>query len=529
MKRYLRPQARWLVCALLLATIAALEAVSVQFIKGHLLDLAISGQKDQTLQRMALLLGVILFEIGCYYLYNRCRGTYQTRVQAQLRSDFFTAQLNKRQGLLDEARQGETLAAYTDQIDTVSRQIFQNFPLLAEIFLKIIIVSVLLFLLDVRIALLTLALATTPLYIPKLVQKHLERAQKAHTEAFSRHLGKVTEWLSGLIVIRNFGASKPILSRFTATNQEIRKKHLEMLKLGYLSQTVSTCLSYLSHFIILAYAAWLVVEGHFSAGDFFIAVGMIDQMSWPILGITYYLQDMIAARPILNTLIKGMAPDQQTEGPHTPIAAVLEIAAREAGFSYPDCPPLFSKLSFQVNAGQKCLITGKSGGGKTTLLGLLTGCCAPTEGHILFNGVPSVQVENLNSLVTVMAQQPMLFEDSLHNNLSMYQKLSDKEMISALKMVNLTSFADTAGLDSLIKEGGKNLSGGERRRICLARSLLRKTPVLILDEPLAEVDPDSVRMIEDLIISLRGVTLFVISHQVSPRFEAAFDLHIQVG
>ena len=128
-----------------------------------------------------------------------------------------------------------------------------------------------------------------------------------------------------------------------------------------------------------------------------------------------------------------------------------------------------------------------------------------------------------------MAQQPMLFEDSLHNNLSMYQKLSDKEMISALKMVNLTSFADTAGLDSLIKEGGKNLSGGERRRICLARSLLRKTPVLILDEPLAEVDPDSVRMIEDLIISLRGVTLFVISHQVSPRFEAAFDLHIQVG
>ena len=529
MKRYLKPQAKWLVVALSLALFAALAAVAVQFTKGRLLDQAIARDGSQALSLMGLLLGLILFEIGCYYVYNRCRGQYQTRALAQLRRDFFAAQLDKVQGLMDEQRQGEQLAAYTEQIDTVAQKLLQNFPLLTEIFFKIIIVSTLLFLLDARIALMTLLLATTPLYVPKLVQKHLERAQKAHTEAFARHLAQVSEWLSALVVIRNFGAESPILSRFSTSNHEVRAKHLAMLRLGYLSQTVSTCLSYLSHFIILAYAAWLVVQGSFSAGDFFIAVGMIDQMSWPILGISYYLQDMIAARPILQGLIDKMAPEPAPREALHSLAEVQKVSAHNLGYAYPEQPPLFTGLDFEVKAGQKTLITGKSGGGKTTLINLLLACADPTQGQILMNGVPSRQVENILKQVTVMAQQPLLLEDSLRNNLSLYQEVADRDMIRVLKQVNLHQFASPKGLDHFIREGGRNLSGGERRRICLARSLLKPSPILILDEPLAEIDPESLKLVEDLLITLQGRTLFVVSHQVSPRLAAAFDHHIQVG
>ena len=529
MKTYLKPQAKWLVCALMLALIAAFAAVAVQFIKGRLLDQAISGHSGQALRLMALLLIVILFEIICYHVYNRCRGQYQTRALAQLRRDFFAAQLDKAQGLMDEQRQGELLAAYTEQMDTVAQKLLQNFPLLTEIFFKIIIVSTLLFLLDARIALMTLLLSTTPLYVPKLVQKHLERAQKAHTEAFARHLGQVTEWLSALVIIRNFGAGGPILSRFTTSNQQVREKHLQMLRLGYLSQTVSTCLSYLSHFIILAYAAWLVVQGSFSAGDFFIAVGMIDQMSWPILGISYYLQDMIAARPILQGLIDKMAPDPVPGEALHSLVEVQQVSAQNLGYAYPEQPPLFTGLDFEVKAGQKTLITGKSGGGKTTLINLLLACAYPTQGQILMNGVPARQVENILKQVTVMAQQPLLLEDSLRNNLSLYQEVADRDMIRVLKQVNLHQFASPQGLDHFIREGGRNLSGGERRRICLARSLLRPSPILILDEPLAEIDPESLRLVEDLLINLQGRTLFVVSHQVSQQLLSAFHHHIQVG
>ena len=529
MKSYLKPQAGWLIRALILAFVAALAAVAVQFIKGRLLDEAIARDGTRVLRLIVLLLAVILFEIGCYYVYNRCRGNYQTGALAQLRKDFFSAQLEKPQCLQEDQRQGEVLAGYTDQIDTVYRQLFQNFPLLAEIILKILIVSTMLFILDARIALLTLLLATTPLYIPKLVQKHLEKAQKAHTEAFARHLGRVTEWLSSLMVIQNYMAQSPILSRFNTSNLQVRQKHLDMLKLNYLSSTVSTCLSYLSHFVILAYAAWLVASGSFSAGDFFIAVGMIDQMSWPILGITHYLQEMIAARPILRSLLAEMASRPAPEATPIPLPAVNQICAQKAAFSYPDSPPLFSGLSFQVQSGQKCLITGKSGGGKTTLMGLLLALDSPTSGQICYNNIPAARVQNLFELVTVMRQQPALFEDSLRNNLSLYQDIPEEQMMAVLRQVNLSQFASPEGLDHMIREGGSNLSGGEKRRICLARTLLKGSPVMILDEPLAEVDPDTVNMIEELIINMKGTTLFLVSHQVSPRFESAFDLHIQVG
>lgn len=529
MKRYLKPQAKWLVCALFLAFVAALAAVAVQFIKGRLLDLAISGQNAQVVQRIALLLLVILFEITCYYIYNRCRGRYQTAALAQLRLDFFEAHLDKPQTLDAHQRQGELLAAYTDQIDTVSQKLFQNFPLLVEIFLKILIVSILLFLLDARIALLTLLLATTPLYVPKLVQKQLEEAQKAHTAALAAHLGKVNEWLAALVTIRNFGAQNPIAARFATSNQQVRDKHLQMLRLNYLSNTVSTCLSYLSHFIILAYAAWLVTQGRFTAGQFFIAVGMIDQMSWPILGITYYLQDMIAARPILAGLEQQMQPAPAPAATMHSLQTVRQVTVHQLGFAYPDNPHLFSNLSFTLKANQKCLITGKSGGGKTTLMGLITACAQPTQGQVLYDRVPACQVDNLLQLVTVMYQQPMLLEDSLRNNLSLYRQVPDEALLSALQKVNLHRFASAEGLEYQIKEGGSNLSGGERRRISLARCLLRPSPVLILDEPLAEVDPESVEMIEDVILQIQDRVLFVISHQVSPKLAAGFDLHLQVG
>ena len=105
----------------------------------------------------------------------------------------------------------------------------------------------------------------------------------------------------------------------------------------------------------------------------------------------------------------------------------------------------------------------------------------------------------------------------------------DAAMIAMLKSLNLHRFASPGGLDSLILEGGHNLSGGERKRICLARTLLRQSPILILDEPLANVDPQTAEDIARLIAGLKGRTLFVISHQHSPAWACAFERRVNLG
>ena len=106
--------------------------------------------------------------------------------------------------------------------------------------------------------------------------------------------------------------------------------------------------------------------------------------------------------------------------------------------------------------------------------------------------------------MTVVRQEAVLFHDSLRNNLTMYQDIPDKKLIEMLQTLGLIKFAGKEALDGMIAENGANLSGGEKKRICLARALLRDTDILILDEPLANLDDTTAGMIEDLLLSIEG-------------------------
>ena len=528
MKRFIRPQRLVFVCAVLFAVVSASLAIQVQFLKGSVLDHALKGEGGLTLRFALLLLAAIAAEISCYYLSDRFRGKYYTRVKAALREAFFRAQLHKTPPQMTGEKQGDILAAYTDQIDTVCNNYLFNLPLLFDVVLKIILVSAALFWLDVRVALLTILLLTTPLYVPKLIENRLQKAQSETTAAFQAHLARVAEWLSGFELIKNYGAEKPILSLFLSSNKGLQDRDYAMRKLSYLSRTLSTILSYISHFIILAFSAFLVVEGSFSAGDFFIAVGMIDQLSYPIITISVYLQEIISARPVIKKLLLEIEQQQADQKPLNTIDRVEGVRFSDVSFSYEEGPMLLKDISFQLNPLEKCLITGPSGGGKTTLMNLLMAYYRPEKGEVQISGVPVTDLQNLNSLVTIMRQEPVLFADSLRNNLCFYQDVPDEALIAMLRRLNLHRFASPEGLDHMLEEGGQNLSGGERKRICLARTLLRKTPIIILDEPLANVDPVSARMIEDCLAGLQDSTLFVISHQVSDDFTRLFDKRVRV-
>jgi ABC-type transport system involved in cytochrome bd biosynthesis fused ATPase/permease subunit len=115
--------------------------------------------------------------------------------------------------------------------------------------------------------------------------------------------------------------------------------------------------------------------------------------------------------------------------------------------------------------------------------------------------------------MTVVRQEAVLFNDTLRNNLTMYQDVSDGRLIEVLKTLGLNKFATTEALDNIVTESGANFSGGEKKRVCLARALLRDTDVLILDEPLANLDNETAEMIEDLLLSIKDKTMLVVSHQ----------------
>ena len=145
------------------------------------------------------------------------------------------------------------------------------------------------------------------------------------------------------------------------------------------------------------------------------------------------------------------------------------------------------------------------------------------------DGTPIGAYNTTYDCMTVMRQEAILFHDTLRNNLTMYQEVPDERLIELLNDLRLDTFASREALDTEIMEGGGNLSGGEKKRICLARALLRDTDVLILDEPLANLDEDTAGRVEDMLLAIRGKLLLVVSHTFTPDKLSRFDGVVTLG
>lgn len=523
MKKYERLNRPWLAGALICTLISSLFAVALQFFKGEVLDCAIAGEGAQTLRYGLALGGFILGEVLFFYLYRRLGDRFAAVCVTALKADVFESVLRRDYVAFKRRPQGEYAAKYTNEADAIRARRFCMLPLFWEIAFKIVLVSGALFLLDWRVALLTIALLTTPLYLPKLIEKRSQRAQAAFFRAAEEALSGVTDWLHGFELIKNFAVEDKILSRFRRLNQNAGEKLLADLKLGAAAQLITTLMSYLSYFIVLACSAWLVFRGEFSAGDFFVAIGMIDQLSCPIISLAGIVRQLSAIRPACREMEKFIneppCPGSRGAAPRLR----RDIRFRGVSFGYEGRGAVLAGFSLTIQKGGRYLLKGPSGCGKTTAVNLLLRYYEPDAGEITVDGAPLREAGDPYARATVVRQEAVLFRDSLRSNLTMYRDIPEERLMDALRSVGLGRFAVPEELDRMVEEGGANFSGGEKKRVCLARALLRDTDVLILDEPLANLDEETARRIEDLLLSIRGRTVLVVSHQFSQRKLAAFD------
>lgn len=528
MKKYIKKNWKSLIFAFVCSTLAAIFAVRIQFLKGDVLDYALSQNTDNTL-RYGIYLGIfIILELGFFYLYDRSRGRFTVDCIKEVRLDYFESILNRTYPDFLSQEQGKYIAQYTSEMDLIESHYFATIPLLTEILIKIIMVSVFLFILDYRIAIITLVLLTTPLYVPKLVEKKLQRAQEEFINQFESHLKLITDWLRGFEIIKNYSIENIIGEKFFKSNVATMDRNLRRKQMSYLTRTISAILSYFSHFVILTFAAYLVLKGDFSAGNFFVAVGMIDQLSYPIISLSQLIQDFVSVGPVNEGILDFIQTKSKKHGSIKIDSKDFQIIEFDnVSFAYKEQKPILKHFNLELEKGNQCLLQGSSGAGKTTSMNLLLNYYEPNEGTVKINNVPVKEISNLNELITIMRQDAMLFKDTLRNNITMYQNIPDDKVLTKLSKVGLDQYANPESLDMIIHEGGTNISGGERRRVTLARSLLRETPILILDEPLANLDEENAISIESELLSITDRTVIIISHQFSKDKLAQLDEVIQ--
>ena len=530
MNKYESRNCHYFIGALLSILISNIFAVYLQFFKGDVLDYALVGDESNTLRYGVLLLISILCEILFYFVYRQFSAKFVIECTRYLKQDVFGQILQRNFVSYKECSQGEYIAKYTNEVDAIKEHRFNMLPMFWDILFKIVIVSIALFLLDPRIAIITIALLTTPLYVPKLIEKPLQKAQTQSIQSVEETLSKVNDWLSGFEIIKNYSIEAKILVRFQKVNDNVMDKSLKERQLEAVSQLISTLISYLSYFIVLVCSAWLVWKGEFSAGNFFVAIGMIDQLSYPLISLTGIIRQLIAIKPVCNNMELFLTETKVTQYTNELQGLQSDIHFNNVSFGYNEQNPILSKFNFTIKKGGRYLIQGPSGCGKTTIINLLLRYYDVDKGEISIDGTTITNFSGTYGCITVVRQEANLFHDTLRNNLTMYSDIEDEKLLRMLSNVGLKKLANIKSLDSMIEEGGANFSGGEKKRISLARALLRNTDILILDEPLANLDIATAEKIEDVLLAIENKTILIVSHQFTQaklyRFDKVIDFSV---
>lgn len=524
MKKYIRKNLLVVMVFLLVLLIENSASILVQFLKGDLLNLALDGDVSETLYKAMLLLGAILIETMFMYFEFISTNKFNYLCTKDLKEDVFKATLNKEYSDFNKNSIGEYIAKFTNEIKTINDAYFNSITLLVMLIIKILFVSCALICLNLKLAIVTLILLTMPLYIPKLAEKKLKKSQNNFLDTMEIFLEKLNDFFQGFEIIKNFSIENKIMIKFKIFNDNAMKTSYINDNTHSLIRIISACMSYFSYFIIVAFSAYLVLVGEFNAGQFFIAVNMIDQLSYPIISISGCIRSIISVKD-LNDKITNYCKEEKIEIKNEDSLTTFQskIEFKNICFSYVKDKPVLNHISMTFEKGKKYLIKGRSGFGKTTLVNLLLKYYRPNDGEIVIDDMSIEKINNIYDIVSVVRQDNFLFKDTLRNNLTLFEDIDDDRLFSILDSVNLHDFANKEALDMIIGSGGVSISGGEAKRISIARALLKGKDILILDEPLANLDKDTTEILENEILSLEKYTVIMISHVISKDAEAGFD------
>lgn len=473
---------------------------------------------DYTLLSQAiLLLAVYIFaEILFMQIAFRMENTIVNHTERDMKRDFFGSVVQMEYPVFQSSTIGDYISKFTVMISEIKHKYFSSLTLLIMFCVKIVLVTVALAMLNWKVMLLTLFLLTMPMYLPKLLEKQLQHFQGQYVEKAERFINSLTNILQGFEVIKNFSMEKKITAQFMERNLDVSRTSLKNSNYNSLMRGLMALISYFSYFAIIAFSAYLVFTKEFNAGQFFVAVGMIDQLSYPLIAIAGCIQNIVAVKT-LKTEFVALITRKNEDGNTKVMRFNHKIMLDNISFRHKDAPSwLFHGVSFEMQKGGKYLIQGESGCGKTTLINCLLKYHEINCGVITIDNEPLDNIANVYGIFSILRQDVFLFSDSLRNNLALFDdSIKDTAIFEMLVSLGMAKYATAEGLETSVGDGGVQLSGGERRRIGLARVLLSSKDIVILDEPLANLDVNTKETIKRYISSIKGKTVLVVSHEWS--------------
>ena len=447
------------------------------------------------------------------------------QMEFHLRADFFLHLQKLSAAYYDNVRTGDLMTRATSDLNAIRMVLSSAVMYTADAIVFFGLALTIMLRIDVGLTLVALlpypVLALLIRFLGKRLHARYERIQ----ESFSTLNTKVQENLSGVRVVKAYTLEASEIEHFQALNREFVDRNHQQIRLMTFFFPIFRCLPGISIVVLLWIGGLRVIGEEMSLGDFVAFEAYLMMLIRPMITLGF----------IVNTFERGAASMGRIQAILDEKPEIFdgeqvkwgikdiegEIEFRDLNFAYPDGTPVLKGINLKIERGKTLAIVGGTGSGKSTLVNLIPRIRQAERGTVFVDGVDiqDIPLNVLRSSIGVVEQEPFLFSDYLRNNIAYGLETPEEEQIrdaahTADLLEQIEEFPD--GLETFLGERGMTISGGQRQRTALARAIIIKPKILILDDAFANVDTQT----EDTILSrlaeiMKDRTTILISHRIS--------------
>lgn len=514
-----------------LAVFAALAAGSLNLILSwiiqQLMDTA-AGKSGALSFRTLLLIsaGFVLLCAGLSLLNYASQPRFLERAMRQYKDFAFKKLIGKSiSSFRDESAAGYLSALTNDAASIETNYLAQ---MLAMITKAVTFIGALLLMCRYSLLMTAIAAGLTvlPLIASLLTGNRLQAVESRVSERNGEFTAALSDCLAGFTVVKNFRAEREIFRLFAQSNKALEHEKFTGRRIKMLVGMIGAVTGIFAQLGVFIAGVYLSMKGgSMTPGAVVLFVNLMNFIISPIAELPGLLACRKAALGLVDKLAAALERSSSREGSETLNKLEHGIRLENVSFAYEPGKTVLHGINAEFEAGRAYALVGGSGSGKSTLLNLLMAAETNYSGHILADGIElsDISTESLYGTMAAIQQNVFVFNASIKDNVSMFRDFPKTEMDEAIARAHLGALIRERGEDYLCGENGSGLSGGEKQRISIARSLLKKSSVLLADEVTAALDAQTAHRVSSDILDLQGITRIVVTHTLEESLLRRYD------
>lgn len=485
---------------------------------------------------------LLLISVGaaavCQWIMNALTRSISAYVANDLRTDAFEALNRLPLRYLDSHPHGDIMSRLVNDTEQVSEGLFQALTQLLPGVGTILGTLIVMAMLNPFITVVVVVITPVSIWFASFMAKRTSHLFRRQSEAQGELSGYVNEMVEGQELVSMFGYEKACVERFCKINQSLSDITQKSVFYSSIANPGTRFVNAIVYAAVAVCGGWVVLQNWMTVGQLSSFLTYANQYTKPfneVTGVLTQIQSAVAGAQRLFLLIDEPKEPQDLPNAACPKTCSGEVVMEHVDFSYRKDRPLIEDFSLHIAPGTRVAVVGPTGCGKTTLINLLMRFYEIDSGRIFIDGIDMQHMsrDGLRGLYGMVLQETWLKNATVRENIA-YGKpdASQEEIIQAAKAAYAHGFIKRLpqGYDTIVEPGGKNLSAGERQLLCIARMMLRRPSMLILDEATSNIDTRTEllvqRALEDL---MRGHTCFIVAHRLSTIQNADIILVMEKG